>query len=40
MCASTNDEKIEEEKRPIDNRLALKSLNAHGAQKEEIRRHY
>ena len=37
MCASTNDEKMEKEKRPIDNRLVLnkKTLNAHGAQKEE-----
>ena len=38
MCASTNDEKMEKEKRPIDNRLVLnkKTLNAHGAQMEEI----
>ena len=36
MCASANDEKMEKEKRPIDNHLVLKTLNAHGAQKEEI----
>ena len=38
VCASTNDEKMEKEKRPIDNRLVLnkKTLNAHGAHKEEI----
>ena len=36
MCASTNDEKMEKEKRPIDNRLVLnkKTFNAHGAQEE------
>ena len=38
VCASTNDEKVEKEKRLIDNSLVLKkkTLNAHGAQKEEI----
>ena len=38
MCASTTDEKMEKEKRPIDNHLVLskKTLKAHGAQKEEI----
>ena len=42
VCASTNDEKMEKEKRPIDNRLVLnkKTLNAHGAQKEEICKHH
>ena len=42
MCASTNDEKMEKEKRLIDNRLVLnkKTLNAHGAQEVEISLYY
>ena len=36
VCASTNDDKMEKEKRPIDNRLVLnkKTLNAHEAQRK------
>ena len=39
VCASTNDEKMEKEKRPIDNRLVLNVERARSSEGGDCRHH-